>query len=50
MRNETPPPRLCAIGKLPIRDEQRPSVQLKNGDEVPVECYSKYEEAARRLN
>lgn len=50
MRKEAHPPKLCDICKLPITDEQRPAVQLKNGDEVHVECYRKYEEAARRPN
>ena len=50
MREETQTPKLCAICKLPITTEQRPSVQLRNGHEVHVECYPKYEEAARRPN
>jgi hypothetical protein len=50
VREETQQPKVCAICKLPITREQRPSVQLKNGDEVHVECYAKYEEAARRPN
>ena len=50
MREETQQPKVCAICKLPITREQRPSVQLKSGDEVHVECYGKQEEAARRPN
>ena len=50
MRKETRPLKVCAICKLPITSEQRPSVQLKNGDEVHVECYAKREEAAHRPN
>ena len=50
MREETQQPKLCAICKLPITKEQRPSVQLRNGDEVHIECYAKREEAASRPN
>ena len=50
VRKETRPLKVCAICKLPITSEQRPSVQLKNGDEVHVDCYAKREEAAHRPN
>jgi len=50
LRKETHPPKLCAVCKQPITDEQRPSVQLKNGDELHIECYRKHEEAAHRPN
>ena len=39
MREETHPPTICAVCKRPITAEQRPSVQLPNGEEVHVECY-----------
>lgn len=38
----------CAHCKLPITREQRPSVQLKNGDELHVECYEKYKEREKK--
>jgi hypothetical protein len=50
MRKETQPLKVCASCKLPITSEQRPAVQLKNGGEVHLECYTKGEEAARRPN
>ena len=50
MRKETQPLKVCAICKLPIRSEQLPAVQLKNGDEVHVECYAEGKEAARGAN
>lgn len=41
MRKDThPPKKLCAICKRPIEQYQRPSVTLKNGDEVHVECHA----------
>ena len=48
MRKETQTLKVCAICKLPITSEQLPAIQLKNGDEVHVECYAGREEAARR--
>lgn len=39
---------ICVHCKLPITREQRPSVQLKNGDELHVECYDAYKEAERK--
>lgn len=49
MREETRPPIvICVHCKLPIMPEQRPSVQLKNGGELHVECYDKYHEAERQ--
>jgi hypothetical protein len=50
VRKETHPLKVCAFCKLPITSEQLPSVQLKNGDELHVECYTKREEDARRPN
>jgi hypothetical protein len=51
MREETrSPKKICAICKKPIEKKQRPSVKMRNGDEVHVECYVKHEEAARRPN
>jgi len=53
VREETQPPKspkICVLCKLPITDAQRPSVQLRNGNEVHIQCYAKYEEAARRPN
>ena len=49
MREEThPQKKICAICKRPIEQGQRPSVKMRNGEEVHIECYSKWEEAARR--
>jgi len=51
VREEThPQKKICAICKRPIEQEQRPSVKMRNGEEVHIECYSKWEEAARRPN
>ena len=50
MREETHPALFCAICKLPITKEQRPSVQLENGDEVHVECYEKPESTEQQPN
>jgi hypothetical protein len=47
VREETHPV-VCAYCKLPITPEQRPSVQLENGEEVHVECYTKYEDEKRK--
>ncbi len=49
MREETQKPVvICVHCKLPITREQRPSVQLKNGDELHVECYDKHQQASRQ--
>jgi hypothetical protein len=48
VREETRPIVICVHCKLPITPEQRPSVQLKNGGELHVECYDKYHAAERR--
>ena len=48
MREETRPIVICVYCKLPITPEQRPSVQLKNGGELHVECYDKYHAAERQ--
>ncbi len=50
MRKETHPQKLCALCKLPITEEQRPSVKLRNDEEVHIECYTKHEEATPRPN
>lgn len=49
MREETQKPLvICIHCKLPIMQEQRPSVQLKDGRELHVECYNKYNQEQRR--
>jgi len=55
VREETQPrkkkkKKICAFCKRPILQKQRPSVKMRNGDEVHIECYAKWEEAARRPN
>jgi len=48
---EIRPDPICVYCKRPITREQRPSVQLENGYEVHVECYSEHEKAERsKLN
>ena len=44
MREETRPIRICLVCKLPILPEQRPSVELENGEEIHCECWAKYNE------
>ena len=39
MREETQGVRTCALCKLPITTEQRPSIQLKSGEEAHMECF-----------
>lgn len=48
MRKETHPPRICVHCKLPIPKEQRPAIQLKNGDELHFECWEERRAAERR--
>ncbi len=48
MRKETSPIVICEHCKLPITPEQRPSVQLKNGGELHVQCYNDYHSAERQ--
>jgi len=50
MREETQPLMICAVCKLPITQEQLPSIRMKNGDELHIECYRKREEASKRPN
>lgn len=51
MRKETQPPKkICAICKRPIEKQERPSVSLKNGDEVHVECYANSGRPPQRVN
>jgi len=39
VREETQRVRTCALCKLPITTEQRPSIQLKSGEEAHMECF-----------
>ncbi|HKU27651.1 MAG TPA: hypothetical protein VJQ54_19430 [Candidatus Sulfotelmatobacter sp.] len=49
MREETQKPVvICVHCKLPIMQEQRPSVQFNDGSEVHVECYNEYNDQGRR--
>ena len=48
MREETHPLVICIYCKLPITRDQRPSIQLKNGDELHAECYQDYKDMQRR--
>lgn len=51
VREETQPLKICVVCKLPITREQRPSVEMKNGDEVHAECWNEYDKARReKLN
>ena len=43
MREEARPIKICFVCKLPITPEQRPSVQLANGEEVHCECWLEYD-------
>jgi len=50
VRKVTQPPKnkICALCKRPIEPGQRPSVQMENGDEVHIECFSKLENRSPR--
>jgi hypothetical protein len=49
VREETQKPLvICIHCKLPITQEQRPSVQLTDGRELHAECYNTYYERLRR--
>jgi hypothetical protein len=50
VREKARPPKACVVCKRPITDEQRPSVQLRDGTEVHPECFTKHKEAERRPN
>lgn len=41
MRKKIPPETICVYCKLPIEKWQRPAIQMKNGDQLHVECYVK---------
>jgi hypothetical protein len=45
VREETQSTKICIVCKRPITAEQRPSVQLANGDEIHVECWEAYDKA-----
>lgn len=45
---QTSPPKTCAFCKRLIEPEQRPAVQLPNGDEIHPECWLKHEESERK--
>jgi len=49
MREETrSTPTICAICNKPITQEERPSVLLKSGDEVHVQCWQKQQQEASK--
>ena len=48
MREETHPIKICVVCKRPILPEQRPAVQVENGEEVHVECWNTYDQQRRR--
>ena len=51
MRKETrSTPAICVICKKPITQEQRPSIRLKDGGEVHVECWQQREQDASKPN
>ena len=50
MRKETQQPKICAFCKQPITDEQRPAVEMKNGDQLHVECWEKFDATRRKPN
>jgi predicted nucleic acid-binding Zn ribbon protein len=43
VQEETRPIKICVVCKRPILPDQRPAVQLKNGEEVHVECWNEYD-------
>jgi hypothetical protein len=47
VREETRPDVICAVCKKPITREQRPSVQIENGDEMHLECWQEFDKARR---
>jgi hypothetical protein len=50
VREETRPQTKCAVCELPITSEQRTAVELKNEDEVHIECCDKIGDAHRQPN
>ena len=50
VREETRPQTKCAVCELPITSEQRTAVELKNEDEVHIECCDKISHADRQPN
>jgi hypothetical protein len=48
VREETQTTIICVYCKLPIKPEQRPSVQLKDGREAHADCWNEYEDMERR--
>jgi hypothetical protein len=47
MRKKTQPSKklkVCVYCKRPIKPSERPAVELENGEEMHVECYSKQQE------
>ncbi len=39
---------ICAVCKLPITREERPSVSLNDGRELRIECWNEYKRIERR--
>lgn len=50
VREETQQERVCALCKQPITKRQLPAIRMKNGDQLHVECWQKYDEARRKPN
>ena len=50
VREETRLQTKCAVCELPITSEQRTAVELKNEDEVYIECCDKISDADRQPN
>ncbi len=48
MREETQTPPTCVYCKLPITREQHPAIQMKNGDQLHVECWEKRSQSEQR--
>lgn len=47
VREETHPIKICVVCKRPILPEQRPSVQVENGEEVHIDCWLEYDKRRR---
>lgn len=50
MQTETRSPKFCALCKLPIAEEDRPSVELENGEEAHIECFANRQQPEPKPN
>ncbi|HZC23450.1 MAG TPA: hypothetical protein VE866_08935 [Candidatus Binatia bacterium] len=41
---------ICVFCKKPITKEQRPSIQLRSGQQAHIECWIKYRDDASKPN